>query len=286
MNRPKWKTIVGVLTIIIGLWGIVNQVVTIGSSSYYLAMESEKEITQERETQVRESTQLDENLGTFDHTYNEHVFRTIAIGVISLLISGAYVLAGLFLRTKSYGIRMFYYVMAVSILWTVVQTILVSQAQLEMFVFFMAMKVPSIAIDVILATAVFLGIRYQPPGQTVTTNHKLLADAASIFSNPVHLGIPVITGAFAALCALILPFWIMGVPGVENDYARGWNIGLDAIMYYPIAWIIMFGLFWGLKRVIPLDRQRFLNVVGSIGLMIFFAAALLRLGQAFQAMAG
>ena len=121
MNRPKWKTIVGVLTIIIGLWGILNQVITIGSSSFNLAMESDEktghqisgeqaphvgstpniiednqhnETTQENETsqerkttQERESTQRDENLGNFGHTYNEHVFRTIAIGVISLLIS-------------------------------------------------------------------------------------------------------------------------------------------------------------------------------------------------------
>ncbi len=303
MNRPKWMIFIGVLAIIFGVWGVVNQLVTIGSSSFYLAMEPEmeaesqgrgehapaagstspiiEEIHNGETIQEREIAQADEDVGDLRHTYIKQVF---ALGIISLLISGAYVLSGVFLMTKTYGIRTFYYAMAVSILWSVVQTIVVSQAQLHMFLFFIVMRMPSMLIDLILATIVFIGFRYQGPGPTVTTNRKLFADAASIFLKPMDVGVPVISGALAALCALVIPFWIIGIPGVENDFARGWKIGLDVIMYYPITWVIVFGVSWGLRRVIPLNGQRSLTVVVAFCFMIFFAVALLRLGQAFQIM--
>ncbi len=307
MKRPKWMIIIGVLTIIFGLWGIVNQLATIGSSSYYLSMESEMETesrvsgeqvpdanstpqiiedTQRNTlTQEEETVQSDKNLESFQLKFNEYLSLAMVIGVLSLLISGAYALAGLFLMTKSYGIHIFYYAMVASILWAVAQTMLISQSQLEMFVLFIAMKVPSIVIDVILVTAVLLGTRYQPPGTTVATDRKLLADAAVIFSKPVNVGVPVMTGAFAALCVLVIPFWIMGVPGAENNFARGWNIGLDVIMYYPLAWMLVYGLFQLLKKYLPSTRHSSVAFGVSVCLSLFLGMAIFRLIQAFSIMA-
>ena len=50
--------------------------------------------------------------------------------------------------------------------------------------------------------------------------------------------------AFAALCVVALPLWILGVPGDpgppghESAYARGWKMGLSVICVYPIARVL------------------------------------------------
>lgn len=36
----------------------------------------------------------------------------------------------------------------------------------------------------------------------------------------------------ALLCLIAVVPWLLGVPGVDNDYARGWTIGLNAILFY------------------------------------------------------
>jgi hypothetical protein len=45
------------------------------------------------------------------------------------------------------------------------------------------------------------------------------------------------TGLLAALCVLAFPLWILGAPGVENEYARGWLMGLQVLIAYPLCWI-------------------------------------------------
>jgi hypothetical protein len=51
----------------------------------------------------------------------------------------------------------------------------------------------------------------------------------------------------AALSVLALPLWLMGVPGVHNSYAKGWKIGLFAVILYPIGWLCVF-TFWRVAR--------------------------------------
>ena len=44
----------------------------------------------------------------------------------------------------------------------------------------------------------------------------------------------------AILCVLAFLPWLMGVPGVRgNAYARGWEIGLQAIMIYPTVFVVL-----------------------------------------------
>ena len=52
-------------------------------------------------------------------------------------------------------------------------------------------------------------------------------------------------GAF--LCLLALPLWVLGVPGVENLYAQGWKLGLNVLLFYPLAWLPM-AIAWLVTR--------------------------------------
>jgi hypothetical protein len=43
----------------------------------------------------------------------------------------------------------------------------------------------------------------------------------------------------AFVCLLAFLPWVLGVPGVQNEYARGWNIGFKVISIYPCVWLVM-----------------------------------------------
>ncbi len=144
---------------------------------------------------------------------------------------------------------------------------------------------PSVVIDVILVAIVWAVTRMQTKEETKKEDLTSSSAEGSSMPTTVNRWIHKVTGVLAALFALIFPFWILGVPGVENTYAQGWRMGLDAIMYYPIAWVAVFGVSWLLKKIIPLDRQTALSVVVSLCFFIFFSIALVRLGQAFSLIA-
>ena len=52
----------------------------------------------------------------------------------------------------------------------------------------------------------------------------------------------------AILCLLALLPWLLGVPGVDNNYARGWNIGLQALVFYVLAYCILAGATLVIQR--------------------------------------
>lgn len=70
--------------------------------------------------------------------------------------------------------------------------------------------------------------------------------------------------AVAVLCVLAWMPWIMGVPGqAGSDYARGWEIGLYAILAYPmvilgLALIRLALRAFGFTDLTLLDTLRFL----------------------------
>jgi hypothetical protein len=39
----------------------------------------------------------------------------------------------------------------------------------------------------------------------------------------------------AVLCLIALGPWILGIPGVDSDYARGWTLGLAALIGFPLV---------------------------------------------------
>ena len=288
MNRPTWKLVVGILAIVLGGWGVVGGFFSILSTTYY-AMEMEVEMVEkasDRETSKDETAEMNRIVEGPSQPFTQSTSWAIASGVMAFFISGAYLLAGIFLISKPSGIRFFYSVLGASIFWSLAQVALYSQAQISMLMILAPMFAPSILVDLLLGGVVYVGNRQQPGDMTVSQVRSPSAETTLVgLPKFLNVGVPILTGVPAALFALIIPFWIMGVPGVENDYARGWEMGLDVIMYYPIAWIIVFGISWFLKKRISIDRQPSLDIGISICLMIFLGLALLRLGQAFQLIA-
>ena len=56
-----------------------------------------------------------------------------------------------------------------------------------------------------------------------------------------------VSGAFAGISLLALPIWLVGVPGVGGSYAKGWKIGLFALILYPAIWLVSFTV-WRVQR--------------------------------------
>ena len=46
----------------------------------------------------------------------------------------------------------------------------------------------------------------------------------------------------AVICALAFLPWMLGVPGTDNDYAKGWTIGFYALLYYLCLYIVVLAL--------------------------------------------
>lgn len=77
----------------------------------------------------------------------------------------------------------------------------------------------------------------------------------------------------AAACVLALPLWLLGVPGVENQYARGWKMGLNVLLLFPPAWLC----------VNATHRRNGKRVTGTLAAFTLAVAAV-RLLQAIRTM--
>lgn len=97
--------------------------------------------------------------------------------------------------------------------------------------------------------------------------------------------VTIASGVVAGLSLLALPMWALGVPGVENDYARGWKMGLNVLLVYPPAWLLTYLPYFVMRnRLSDANRQSRQAVTGSFACIIFVAAAA-RMIQAFKIMA-
>lgn len=94
------------------------------------------------------------------------------------------------------------------------------------------------------------------------------------------------TGIVAGLCVPLLPIWLLGVPGVDGHYARGWKMGLVVVFCYPWAWFFNWLVYFVAKgRVAASELPQWQNTSGWIYLVLF-VAAVLRVIQAFRVMKG
>ena len=306
MKRSVRIVVVGLLAIIIGVNGIVQGLASLASTIHQTMEQSEVISGREGNDAVDSSEETfshsapqppHEGSQQYDPPLSDQAFELLSRlladdnpwevirMVVYLLVAGAYLVAGIVLIFKPYGPRLFLWVMALSIFWSLLQMLFYSQAEMEMLLVVASMFAPSVMIDVILGAIVWTVARVQLKEET--RNEDYLSSTAQGFSmaTVMNVWVPRTTGVSAAIFALIFPFWILGVPGVENTYAQGWRMGLDVIMYYPIAWGTVFGVSWLLKKTMPLDRQSTLNIVASLCFLFFFSIALLRLGQAFHLIA-
>ena len=93
-----------------------------------------------------------------------------------------------------------------------------------------------------------------------------------------------ISGVIAGLCVLALPLWLMGVPGVDNSYAKGWKIGLFAILIYPIAWFCVFAFCRTMRKQMGAGRLSDLNLWIGAGALVLLAVASIVVCYAFKVM--
>lgn len=82
--------------------------------------------------------------------------------------------------------------------------------------------------------------------------------------------------AMAAILAVVaIPLWILGVPGVrENDYARGWGIGLQAILAYPVIFVGLVLFRWIVRKWVPASA-------GALDVLIWAAFFAFVIAQTF-----
>ncbi len=96
--------------------------------------------------------------------------------------------------------------------------------------------------------------------------------------------IAIISGAIAGLCMLALPLWLLGVPAVENQYARGWRMGLNVLLIYPVVWLFNYVSYFVMRnRIGEQSRLRWQLIAGSIALVILLIA-IVQMLQAFETM--
>ena len=101
---------------------------------------------------------------------------------------------------------------------------------------------------------------------------------------PSFKNVTIISSTIAALCVLTLPMWALGVPGVENQYAKGWKMGLNVLLVYPLAWFLNYAPYFVLRnRLGEAARLHWQSISSAIALLCILIAAY-RLIQAFRTM--
>ena len=93
-----------------------------------------------------------------------------------------------------------------------------------------------------------------------------------------------ITGILAVASLVAIPLWLIGVPGVQNQYAKGWKIGLYGVALYPLVWLGIFRYWWTARNTNDLAHQAEVNLwAGSLALTVLALASAVML-YAFRVM--
>ncbi len=299
MKRPLWMTLVGVAALLIGFWGILGNLLSIlGSWNMGHSPEAESvEVRKGRHLPPPENFTFSEKAppseilpddGSITQPstpWTEDPSWIMATGLMTLLISTAYFAAGILFLVKTSGIGILYGAVASSILWTFVRTTILAQGDMATMMVLGPMAMPGIMIDVILGAAVFLGCLRNPPPSTVVLKPTTSVVPGTQLPNPMTHRVFVITGCVVILFVMIFPFWIMGIPGVQNTYAQGWDMGFHVLIWYPIIWAVINGISWVLKKTISSERYPTLERIVSASLIIGLALAVLLMAQAITLMA-
>lgn len=177
MKRPTWATIVGVLAIIFGVFGVFG-------GAQEVAMPSILEMQKEMMTHFSEGKTPDgkdvpkmsweiENNGENQKIDMSSMFEGIqeqfqvpewykswamVIGLISMGVAALYLLSGIFLlMTKQFAVKIFYIAIGVSISWAILQAVIYSQVGSGMLMTQIPGFIASVVIDIILLVVVLVG---------------------------------------------------------------------------------------------------------------------------------
>ena len=110
-------------------------------------------------------------------------------------------------------------------------------------------------------------------------NHVTLRFVLNLLTAVIRL----VTGIAAGLSILFVPVWIMGVPGIENEYARGWRMAFSSLLCFPVAYVLTSCTSQDIKKK-KFDAKETAMLDMSIlsFAVIVFGLALYRLSEAYK----
>ncbi|MBD2576938.1 hypothetical protein [Oscillatoria sp. FACHB-1406] len=68
------------------------------------------------------------------------------------------------------------------------------------------------------------------------------------------------------ISALLLVLFIFGIPGTQNDYARGWNLGFTTLYWYCIGCLSLLGI----NGISALILKGFFPTVRRVTMFVFW----------------
>lgn len=91
--------------------------------------------------------------------------------------------------------------------------------------------------------------------------------------------------ATTPLAIFVLLLWVLGVPGVDNNYARGWAVGLSALVHYCLGAGLLLIAYGVVAKLVPGgQRSRYVKLaIISIFWLLFFYTGF-NIVRAFQIM--
>ena len=158
MKRPTWVTVVGILMIIFGVFGILGSVQQMFMPKMLEWQKSIMEPAMERakEKDPAAEKMLDEFHKLMNLT-DAQKQTLIAMGIVSLLICGFYLFAGInMIQFKENFVKIAYWAIGLSISFTLVQVMLAVASDMLFFMFMMIGAVFSLTIDLILLIVIIL----------------------------------------------------------------------------------------------------------------------------------
>ena len=174
MKRPTWATVVGILALIFGIFGVLAGAQEMAIPSMLelqekfmedLAQSSENAspnasitIEDDGKTQTMHMAPMFEHFKESFQIPDWYASWVVVIGLVSMIISAIYALSGMFLlMVKTFAIRFFYTSITISIIWAIVQILFYSQAASGFLLAQIPASIFSIVIDVILLITVLSG---------------------------------------------------------------------------------------------------------------------------------
>lgn len=179
MNRPTWATIVGILAIVFGGFGVLGGAQEMAMPSM-LEMQKEMmtnfgqentvngekapnitlEVEKDGEKQSIEVSNVFKSMGKHFEFPDWYKSWAVAFGLVSMLLSALYFLSGIFLlMIKKYAINVFYGAIGASMLWAIMQSVIYYKTGSGMLMAQIPMFVASVIIDIVLLVVVLVGAK-------------------------------------------------------------------------------------------------------------------------------
>ena len=179
MKRPTWATIVGVLAIVFGVFGILGGA---QEMAIPLMLEKQKEMMESLSvgqvsseafaSNVKIALEKDGVAKSIDmsrlYEIIDQQFKipewykswAIGMGIVSIYVAALYLISGIILLLqKPFSIDFFYCAIAMSIIWAVFQAVVYLQARESILMAQIPMSVASVVLDIILFMTVWISSR-------------------------------------------------------------------------------------------------------------------------------